>query len=174
MARSLLLQLALLLVTAFLFVAALEAPRRLRLGGHHVGAEAAAEAEAGLDHYWPTDETWTYDNPAAASFFLVGADDLEGWDLLPNATAAAITTPMLADTPAAEVAAAVAAAASQQGPPDTNRWIGHDNNEYEEPTYYFPGDIKPTWESVDGEIRLNGQPFHIKGINWFGVETDTR
>lgn len=167
MARSLLLPLALLLVTTFLFVAGLEAPRRLRLGGHHVGAEA--EADAGLDDFWPADETWTYDDS-----FLAGADDLEGWDPLPNATAATITTPMLADTPAAEVAAAVASAASQQGPPNTNRWIGHDNDEYEEPTYYFPGDIKPTWESVDGEIRLNGRPFHIKGVNWFGVETDTR
>lgn len=129
-------------MTAFLIVAALKDPKRLRSGEHHVGAEAEA-----YDDYWPTDEARTYDDPAAASFFLAGAD---------------------------ETAVAVAAAASQQDPANTNRWIGHDDDEYEDATYNFPGKVKPTWESVDGDIRLNGRPFHVKGISWFGCETDTR
>lgn len=170
--RSLLLPLALLLVTTFLFVAALEAPRRLRGSGHHALEEAEDD--------WPADGAWADDDdPAADSSFFAGADELEGWDPLLNANATptdgpgSVTTPMLADTPAAEVTA-VAAAASQQGPPaNANRWIGYDN-EYEDPTYFFPGDVKPTWESVNGEILLNGRPFHVKGISWFGTETDTR
>jgi len=38
----------------------------------------------------------------------------------------------------------------------------------------FRGDLPPLWESVQGEVRLNGLPFHIKGVNFFGFETDTR
>lgn len=32
-----------------------------------------------------------------------------------------------------------------------------------------------TWTSERGAILLNGQQFHLKGVNWFGMETaDTR
>lgn len=34
---------------------------------------------------------------------------------------------------------------------------------------YFRGDVPTLWESVEGEIRLNGFPFHVKGTNWFGT-----
>ena len=44
----------------------------------------------------------------------------------------------------------------------------------EDTTFYFPGELAPLWESIDGEVLLNGHPFHVKGINWFGFETDTR
>ncbi len=27
------------------------------------------------------------------------------------------------------------------------------------------------WTSEGGEILLNGQPFHLKGTSWFGLET---
>lgn len=38
----------------------------------------------------------------------------------------------------------------------------------------FRADRPPLWESEQGEVRLNGLPFHIKGVNFFGFETDTR
>jgi len=38
----------------------------------------------------------------------------------------------------------------------------------------FRRDRPPLWESMHGEVRLNGLPFHIKGVNFFGFETDTR
>jgi len=38
----------------------------------------------------------------------------------------------------------------------------------------FRRDDLPLWESVQGEVRFNGLPYHIKGVNWFGFETDTR
>lgn len=38
----------------------------------------------------------------------------------------------------------------------------------------FRRDNLPLWESVQGEVRFNGLPYHIKGVNWFGFETDTR
>lgn len=31
-----------------------------------------------------------------------------------------------------------------------------------------------TWTSERGAILLNGRQFHLKGVNWFGMETDTR
>lgn len=176
MAHGLLLTLALLLLTTSIFTAALSAPWRLRGAGHAAGEEANEDS--------PTEEAWTgTDDSDVAAFFAAG-DDLGGqkpfnWTTATAATApATITTTMMADTPAAEVAA-VLAAALQQGPPSAgappniNRWITYDN-EYQDPTYFFPGDIKPVWESVGGEVRLNGQPFHIKGISWFGFETGTR
>lgn len=30
------------------------------------------------------------------------------------------------------------------------------------------------WTSERGEIRVNGQPFHLKGIAWYGMETRDR
>ncbi|KAH7684643.1 cellulase 2 [Aphelenchoides avenae] len=30
-----------------------------------------------------------------------------------------------------------------------------------------------TWSTSNGNILLNGQPFVLKGINWFGFETET-
>lgn len=31
-----------------------------------------------------------------------------------------------------------------------------------------------TWTSERGAILLNGQQFHLKGVNWFGMESETR
>ena len=31
-----------------------------------------------------------------------------------------------------------------------------------------------TWTSERGAILLNGQQFHLKGVNWFGLESETR
>jgi hypothetical protein len=31
-----------------------------------------------------------------------------------------------------------------------------------------------TWTSEQGAILLNGRQFHLKGVNWFGMETETR
>lgn len=30
------------------------------------------------------------------------------------------------------------------------------------------------WKSIDGELWVNGQPFHLKGTNWFGFEEKQR
>lgn len=30
-----------------------------------------------------------------------------------------------------------------------------------------------TWTSERGAIFLNGRQFHLKGVNWFGVETES-
>jgi hypothetical protein len=29
-----------------------------------------------------------------------------------------------------------------------------------------------SWRGVDGEMRVNGKTFHLKGVSWFGMETD--
>ena len=31
-----------------------------------------------------------------------------------------------------------------------------------------------TWTSERGAILLNGRQFHLKGVNWFGLESETR
>jgi hypothetical protein len=30
------------------------------------------------------------------------------------------------------------------------------------------------WTSEEGELRVNGHPFHLKGIGWYGLETGDR
>ena len=32
--------------------------------------------------------------------------------------------------------------------------------------------MAPGFQSMDGKLYANGQPFHVKGINWFGSETE--
>ena len=142
------------------------------------------------DKDWTADEAFgdggDDDDFNAASFFAA-AEELEGHEPATTtttpaaadaATTAATATATTATTGAAAAAAAAAAATPQQGPlvlapPTLNRWIAFDDV-YDDPTLFFPGDAHPVWESVDGEVRLNGHPFHIKGISWFGIETDTR
>ena len=33
-------------------------------------------------------------------------------------------------------------------------------------------EVAPGFQSMDGKLYANGQPFHVKGINWFGSETE--
>ena len=33
--------------------------------------------------------------------------------------------------------------------------------------------MAPGFQSMDGKLYANGQPFHVKGINWYGSEHRT-
>lgn len=174
--------LGLLLMGLLLASAALVSSRRLRGIGVGDGSTDVDDDGGGGD-WGVADAEWArgeadstdddHDDPAVASFFA-RMEHLEGQDVGP--TVAAVST--AAAPPAAP---AVSQQSQQQQGPATvlappvldRRWIEY-GNEDENPTFYFTGDAKPTWESVDGEVRLNGRPFHIKGISWFGAETDTR
>lgn len=155
------------LVTATMAVAAASSlPRHLR-GRRGQGWE---EEDEEPDGGWEFDETDSYadahdqrddndDSMKVWSAYFANAEDMDREE--PPSTAA--TTQQQTGPPASVLA-----------PPGTNkRWISY-NDEDLDPTLYFAGDVKPSWESVDGEIRLNGRPFHLKGISWFGFETDTR
>jgi endoglucanase len=40
-----------------------------------------------------------------------------------------------------------------------------------DPCFALDVDSPLRWTSEEGELRVNGHPFHLKGINWFGFET---
>ena len=73
-----------------------------------------------------------------------------------------------ADAAAAAVAAAVAPGVNM--PPRDLRRRKHHRDAGP------PPQCTPTlqWTSVNGQLMVNGQPFHLKGTNWFGYETAQR
>ena len=46
------------------------------------------------------------------------------------------------------------------------------------PAFYVPSRMHSEqpieWESKEGKLFANGERFHLKGVNWFGGETNTR
>lgn len=159
--------------------------RRLR-------GDGGQESKEGWADWWSLfgiDDTDDDDNDnddqvdaAVMASLSTAAEDLEGNEQPPSfaPAAAATTTAAPAATTTETTVSTQGTARPPRGPPypipapaTIDRWVVYDD-EYLDPTYFFPGDVKPTWESVHGEIRLNGHPFHVKGISWFGFETDTR
>jgi hypothetical protein len=160
MARQFLLLLLGLLLVGVSIAAALDTSRRRLRGG------------AGRDEAWEgTYDDDDIDDDSEVAAFFAAAEDMDGQEPLTSTT----PTAALADAPPPPplTSAATLQQGPVQAPPTLDRWISY-GTKPDDRTYYFTGDAKPIWESVDGEIRFNGHPFHVKGINWFGFETDTR